>query len=60
MMCIQDQDTLFIRMKGADKALKKIEAKSTLVRTLSPNRGGAISHHYSKITVTNQNTYRTL
>lgn len=41
MMCNQHQDVPFIRMKGADKALRKDrEAKSTLIRTLSHDRGG--------------------
>lgn len=41
----QHQDAPFVRMKGADKALgKDTEAESTLIRTLSHNRGGATPH----------------
>lgn len=43
-------------MKGADKTLRKDTKAETLIRTLSHNRGGAITHHYCKITVTKTHT----
>lgn len=57
----QHQDAPSVSRKGADRALgKDAEAKSTLIRTLSRDRGGATSHHYRQITVTNQNTEKAL